>query len=38
MAKVLNCYGDNGDYIGCDIGATCSNCTKVLTKRIKVEA
>lgn len=36
--EVLHCYGDNSDYIGCDVGASCSNCTKVFTKRIKVEA
>lgn len=38
MVKVLNCYDDNGDYIGFDGGATASNCTEELTKRIKVEA
>lgn len=38
VVEVLNCYGDNGDYVGCDGGATDSNCTKELTKRIKKEA
>lgn len=38
MVEVLNYYGDNGDYIGYDDGATASNCTKELTKRTKVEA
>lgn len=38
MVEVLNCYDDNGDYIGFDVGATISNGTEELTKRIKVEA
>lgn len=35
VVEVLNCYGDNGDYIGCDGGATASNCSKELTKEKK---
>lgn len=38
MFEVLNCYGDNGDYVGCDGRATPSNCSKELTKRILKEA
>lgn len=38
VVEVLNCYDDNGDYIGFDVGATASNYTEELTERIKVEA
>lgn len=35
VVEVLNCYGDNGDYIGCDGGQLLLTVLKSLQKNKK---